>query len=177
MRLRALAARARRSALVVVGLCPLEGHCTSERPLSFGARPCCDVPAAVSRTARLRVCAHAIAPLRSLFLGRRRSTRACGPRTPRRAGCTRSVPYKRALHQREASLFRGKTVMQRAGRTARMRVCAHAIAPLRLLSLGRRNTHARGARAQRRAGCSRFMSFGRALHHREASLLRCKAVF
>ena len=36
---RALAARARRAALDVVGPRPMKGHCTSERPLSFGARP------------------------------------------------------------------------------------------------------------------------------------------
>ena len=40
--------RARLSALVVVGPCPLEGHCSGERPRSFGARPWCDVPAAIS---------------------------------------------------------------------------------------------------------------------------------
>ena len=45
---RALAARARRAALVVVGLCLLKGHCTSEMPLSFGPRPCFDMPAAAS---------------------------------------------------------------------------------------------------------------------------------
>ena len=42
-----LAARARRAALVVVGL-PYKGRCDGERPLSFGARPWCDVPAAAS---------------------------------------------------------------------------------------------------------------------------------
>ena len=113
---RTLAARARRAALVVVGPCPMKGHYTSKRPFSFGAKPCCSVRATVSRTARLRVCAHAIAPLRSLSLGRKRSTRACGPRTSRYAGRSRLVPYGRALHQREASLFRCKTVVQRAGR-------------------------------------------------------------
>ena len=42
---RELAARARRAAVVVVGPCSKKGHCTGERPLSFGARPWCDVPA------------------------------------------------------------------------------------------------------------------------------------
>ena len=45
---RALAARARRAALVGVAPCTVRGHCTSERPLSFGAWPCSDVPAAAS---------------------------------------------------------------------------------------------------------------------------------
>ena len=39
--------RARRAALVVDGRCTIKGHCTGERPLSFGARPWSDVPAAV----------------------------------------------------------------------------------------------------------------------------------
>ena len=45
-----LATRARGAALVVVALCMIQGHCTSEKPLSVGARPCCDVPAAASST-------------------------------------------------------------------------------------------------------------------------------
>ena len=36
---------ARRVALVVIGLCNMKWHCTGERPLSFGARPWCDVRA------------------------------------------------------------------------------------------------------------------------------------
>ena len=47
---RELAARARRTTLLVVASCPMGGHCTSERPPPFGARPCCDVPAATSNT-------------------------------------------------------------------------------------------------------------------------------
>ena len=38
----------RGAGLVVVGPYPIQGHCTGERPLSFGARPCCNVPAAAS---------------------------------------------------------------------------------------------------------------------------------
>ena len=45
---RALAARARRAALVGVAPCTVRGHCTSERPLSFGARPCLDALAVAS---------------------------------------------------------------------------------------------------------------------------------
>ena len=40
---------ARRAALVVVGPCAINGHYTSRKPLSFGARPWCDVPAAASK--------------------------------------------------------------------------------------------------------------------------------
>ena len=42
-----LSARARRAALAVVCLCLKEGHCPGERPVFFGARPWCDVQAAV----------------------------------------------------------------------------------------------------------------------------------
>ena len=41
---RALAARARRAALEVVGLCHMEGHCSRKKPPSFGAWPCFDMP-------------------------------------------------------------------------------------------------------------------------------------
>ena len=40
---RELAARARRKALVLIGSRTIEGHCAGERPLSFIARPWCDV--------------------------------------------------------------------------------------------------------------------------------------
>ena len=33
---------------VLVAACNVKGHCNGERPLSIGARPCCDVPAAAS---------------------------------------------------------------------------------------------------------------------------------
>ena len=61
---RELAARARRAALVVVGSAHVKGHCTGGRPLSFGARPWCDVRAVTSNAqpafawhARKRHCA------------------------------------------------------------------------------------------------------------------------
>ena len=47
---RALATRARRAALVVVASCTIQGHRTGERPLSSGAKPCCDMPAVASIT-------------------------------------------------------------------------------------------------------------------------------
>ena len=43
------AARACHAAVVLVGLCSINGHCTDERPLSFAARPWCDVPAAATQ--------------------------------------------------------------------------------------------------------------------------------
>ena len=51
--------------------------------------------------------------------------------------------------------------------------CATALA----VSVGRRrSTRVCGACALCRAGCGRFMSYGRALHQREAPLPRCKTV-
>ena len=43
-----LAACARNTVLIVVGPCPVEGHCADERPFSICACLWCDVPAAVS---------------------------------------------------------------------------------------------------------------------------------
>ena len=45
-----LATRARGVVLVVVVRNPIQDHCTGETSLSFGAAPCCDVPAAASNT-------------------------------------------------------------------------------------------------------------------------------
>ena len=45
---RELAARARRAALAAIGVRAMKGHCTGGRPLSFGARPWCDVRAVTS---------------------------------------------------------------------------------------------------------------------------------
>ena len=47
---REFAAREHRAALVVIDICGIEGQCTGERPLSFGARPWCDVRAMTSNT-------------------------------------------------------------------------------------------------------------------------------
>ena len=47
-----LALRARHAALVMIGSCHIKGHRADERPLSFSARPWCDVPAAVSNAKR-----------------------------------------------------------------------------------------------------------------------------
>jgi len=56
----------------------------------------------------------ASAPLRSLYLGRMRSARACCERAPCRAGCGRPMPYERPLHRRKATLFRRAAEMRRA---------------------------------------------------------------
>ena len=45
-----LATPAHDPALVVVAPRTVQGHCNGERPLSFGARPCCEVPTAAAST-------------------------------------------------------------------------------------------------------------------------------
>ena len=83
---RALAAYARLAALVGLGPCPMEAHCTSETALFFGARPCSDVPAAASNKQLSFACAQDEAPPRALSLsggGAARRLVACA----RRAGC------------------------------------------------------------------------------------------
>ena len=90
------------------------------------------------------------------------------------------MPHARALHRREAFLLQRAALMRRASwglqRTANFRV-AHARAPLRWLSLGRRRrARACCTRAPCRAGCGRPMSYASALPRREAFLLRRAAV-
>ena len=94
--------------------------------------------------------ARARAQLQWLALETWRNTRACRV-CASRASFVRSTRYKRALHRRDAFLFRCKTVVRRAScdlqRAGGIRV-ARAQAPLRCLSVARwRNTQACRARA------------------------------
>ena len=139
-------------------------------------RASCDL----QRTTGCRGVTDARAPLRWLHLGKWRNMRVCRARAPCHARCDRSLRYRRALHRREASLFRCKTVVRRASsdlqRAVGIRV-ARAQAPLRWLSLGRwRNTRACRARAPCCVGCDRPTHYGRALHLQEASFLLCETM-
>ena len=79
----------------------------------------------------------ACAPLRWLFLGRRRNTCACFALAARRAGDSRPGPREMALHEREGALLRGKAVLPCASsgprfvgwlaRVSRLRATALAI--------------------------------------------------
>ena len=97
-------------------------------------------------------------PLRSMSLGRTRSTRACLARATCRAGCSRFIFYTRALHRQKGL---SSSVQDRAAtRQLRPPLCAsgfhvtRAGAPVRSLSVGRRHsTRACRARARRHAGC------------------------
>ena len=125
--------------------------------------------------------AHASAPPRWPSAVRRHSTRACDAPTPCRAGCGRVMPYKKALHRREASVLRCKAMLRRASRglkrAAGLVLLALASAPLRWLSVGRRrSTRACHTSTPCRTGCGWYMSYGRALQRREAFLPPCKPV-
>ena len=177
---RKLSARARRGALVVVGPCTRKGHCTGERPLSFGVRLLCDVPAVVTQNrpafawhARARHFARCFsgegAALELAVRAHRAALAVVVPRI-RQGHCTGE--RSRSFGARPwcdvpvvATQNQPAFAWHRAG------------APLRSLSLGRRRvTQACCARAPCRAGCCRFMHKARALHRRKASLLRRAAV-
>jgi len=110
--MRAFKARARRAALAALAPCAAEGRCTSEKPPSFGARPCFHVQSPghhfvrwLARVARLRATALALCWEEAQHVRFRRA------RAPRRARGTRSMPYGKALHKREAALLRCKVVL------------------------------------------------------------------
>ena len=98
---RELAARAHHAMPVVVGPCGRGGHYTSERPLCFGARPWCAVPAVAPSTSRLsrgmRECATSLAVSReeaqhaSVLRARRAALVAVASRT-RKGHCTGERP-------------------------------------------------------------------------------------
>jgi len=142
--------RAGRAALVTIGLRTMRGHITSGRPLSFGARPWCEVRA-VSSNAQSAFAWHTRKRYYGGCLSGGGETRKLAACAPCRAGCDRPTYFRRTPHRREESLFRHKTVMRRANcdlqRVAGIRV-AHTHVPLRWLSLGRwRNTRACRMRA------------------------------
>ena len=89
----------------------MERHCTGGRPLSFGARPWCDVRA-VTSNAQPAFSWHANERHCGVCLSGGGKTRELAARAPCCAGCDRATHYGRALHRREASLFRCKTVVR-----------------------------------------------------------------
>ena len=93
----ALATRARRAILVVLGPLPLKGHITSERPLPYGAKPCSDVKASTSNEQLACACAYTRSRhyARSLSVGD--AARALAAR-PRRAALVVVVPYRMEGH-------------------------------------------------------------------------------
>ena len=93
---------ARRTTVVVVGPCVTNGHCTSRKALSFGARPWCDVPAVASKNepafawhARARHCARCISgggAARELAVSARRAALGVVGPCPMKSQCTGGEP-------------------------------------------------------------------------------------
>ena len=165
-----LAARARRAALVVIGLRPVEGRCAGERRLCFGARPRRDVPAVASNAqsaiawhAWARHCARYVsgggAALNPAARARRAVLVVVGV-CPMEGYCAGERRFFCSVQNRGATC-RGLQ------RTVGYRV-ARAGTPLRSLCLGRRRiTRACRARAPCRAGLGWAMPSRRTLRRRE----------
>ena len=171
---RALATCARAAALVGVGPYPMEAHCASGTAVSLGARPCSDVPAAASKRASLLAYVRkskirqprALSLSLSLSPRRKRSTRACDVRAPRRAGWSRSIPYGSPLRQQHGRLPHCTAVLHvpALALTSREVGCAcSALARHCALSLSlrrKRSTRASDVHARCRAGWSRSLLYG-----------------
>jgi len=84
----------------------MEAHCASETALSLGARPCSYMLDTAFNEQAAFACTHTRARHSMLSLGRRRSTRACGVRVPRRTDWSWSVPHGSALRKRDGLLPR-----------------------------------------------------------------------
>ena len=172
--------RARRAALVVIGLRTTDGHCTGGRPPSFGVWQWCDMRAvtntkpAFARHANKRHCAGCLSGN-----GKSRELAA-------RAHCTALTVI--GLHAMEGHYTGERPLFFCAPPWCDVRAVAsntqpafawhtHVRVPLRWLSL-RRWQYARAcsARAPCRADCDRPTHYGRVLHRRKASLLRWKSV-
>ena len=114
-----------------------------------------------------------------LSLGSWQKTQACCSRALCRACYDRLTCYRRTLHRRMASLLRCKTVVRRAS-------CLSNAQPAFAWHARKRHcggcpseggeTRELDARAPCGAGCERFTHYERALHRRQASLLRCNTV-
>ena len=101
-------------------------HAAAVRHASYGLQE-----SAGFHVARVRV------PLRSLSLGKRRSTRACCARAARRTDRGRATHYKRTLQRRKASLLRHAALVPMPAAAsnnqpsfawhARVRHCAHCL--------------------------------------------------
>ena len=138
---RALATRARRASQVGIGLPSLEGRHASYSALSFGARLWCHAPALASHGRLAHVRKRAATAL-ALCL-RRWGSPPHSKRSPhKRRGLSRSVQDSGATRRPWPRV-----------RPACLRVRAHASAPPRSLSVGRRRSaRACHARAPRLAG-------------------------
>ena len=137
------------------------------RPSSVqGRAPTCQLQRPLRKPAC--ACSALVRDVAGFSLGRRRAMRACRARAPCRAGCGRSTPYERALHEREAALVRWKAVLPRArhNRLRRPLACEARLCATALPLFGEAAQHVclPHARAANCAGCGHCMPYGRALH-------------
>ena len=159
----------------------MKGYCSGEKPLSFGGRPWCDMPAAasnshsrLSRGPRMHATVLAVCGEEAQHARLRRaravprgmwSVHALGEDTAPAGSLPRSVQDRGATCQLPPQFC-----------TAGFRA-VRARAPMRWLSMGRRRkTRACRAHAPYRAGSGRSTHRKRTLHQRETFLLRCKTV-
>ena len=171
---RALVARARRAALVVVGLCPWKGHCASARPLPFGARPCSNVPAAASNEQPACACAHT----QSRHCSASSRDEAQHARLRRARAVLRWLASVQVLWKLTAPARRPSESVHGGASTCQPRP---PMSGRRLHERTREFSTARslseqgaaracGTRTPRRADWSRIVPFGRPLHQQEAIL-------
>ena len=160
-----------------------EGHLHRRRGLSsLDARLWCDVRAVTSNThSRLLRGRREQAPLRWLFPGRWRHTRACRahaavPRWLRLVLCTLRSGTSPAGGLSLSAQGRGATCELWPPTRTRHSRCKRTGATALAVSREVGNTRACRARAPCRAGCDRPTHYERTLHRREASLLQCKTV-
>ena len=162
---------------LVVSLCYMQGHCTGERPLSFGAQPWCDVPAEAS-SAQPTFAWHACKCVTVMDVSREEAPHPIFLRA--RAGprllwldyaiCKTTTPTR--------GLF---TSVRGLGATCQLRPPSHSRLSrgmrARQIPLGRkRSTEACCASARCRAGYGWYVPYVEKPHRREASLLRRAAV-
>ena len=167
------AACARNTVLIVVGPCPVEGHCADERPFSISACPWCDVPAAVSNakpaplvTRRTR------APSPAVFGEEAQHSKLrCVRAGPRLLRSPQTQQQKNSAGERPLFLRVRLwcNVPVRRPMPSQRRLSRGARAPSLAISLGRRSTRACCVRAPCRAGYGRPKPIRRAHRQQKAS--------
>ena len=168
---RKLSARARRVTVILVRPFTAKEHCAGKGPLSFRARPWCDMPATASNAKP--------AP----HVTRRRRAGARCLRVERAAHELAARACRAALAAAGSSFIEGHRSGEKPFPLDKLPWCSNAM-PATRVSRGaqarlrsppldrRRSTQAFCARAPCRAGSGRPVHYEKALHRQEASLFR-----
>ena len=172
---RKLSARARRVTVILVRPFTAKEHCAGKGPLSFRARPWCDMPATASNAKP--------AP----HVTRRRRAGARCLRVERAAHELAARACRAALAAAGSSFIEGHRSGEKPFPLDKLPWCSNAM-PATRVSRGaqarlrsppldrRRSTQAFCARAPCGAGCGLFVPCNRTLRQQEVSLLPCKTV-